>query len=228
PDGCTRKCEMFHYQNSENCLCGSEEEFKSQCLAGVCINYNDPAGCGCAADGSESQGYNNSDCLEDKSFAQLSECNEESGIKVEEGSCKCTSDYAPEGCKCARDDKIFDFTKSQCQKAKYESLQQCSNGNQVGETLCKCSEGNHPDGCICTNNHHPEQCICDYGDDNFDIMRCEAAKQVCTSENPDKPDGCTRKCEMFHYQNSENCLCGSEEEFKSQCLAGVCINYNDP
>ncbi|KAA6379503.1 MAG: hypothetical protein EZS28_024970 [Streblomastix strix] len=106
PSGCTPKCEKFHYQNSENCLCGTSDELASECQIGVCINYNDPEGCGCASVESDQQGYNNSDCLEDKSFSQLSECNEESGIKVEEGSCKCTNDYAPEGCKCARDDEL--------------------------------------------------------------------------------------------------------------------------
>ncbi|KAA6386743.1 MAG: hypothetical protein EZS28_017730, partial [Streblomastix strix] len=86
---------------------------------------------------------------------------------------------------------------------------------------CLCTQEHKSPGCICTEYRHPSQCICDTSDySQFDIISCEAAKQVCTSENPDTPDGCTRKCEMFHYQNSENCLCGSEEEFKSQCLAG--------
>ncbi|KAA6370938.1 MAG: hypothetical protein EZS28_033535, partial [Streblomastix strix] len=203
-------------------------ELVSECQIGVCINYNDPAGCGCASVESDQQGYNNSDCLEDKSFAQLSECNEGSGTKVEEGSCKCTSDYAPEGCKCARDDEVFNFKKSQCEKAKYQSLQNCSNGNSVGDRLCKCCEGNLPDGCICTNDYHPEQCICDSGSEEFDISRCTAAKDVCINENQDTPEGCTPKCEIYHYQNSENCLCGTSGELVSECQIGVCINYNDP
>ncbi|KAA6354653.1 MAG: hypothetical protein EZS28_049820, partial [Streblomastix strix] len=151
------------------CECQShDDERAGKSLSG----YNCPGYCndneyteGCACDSSK-ENYNQ--CIADKLYPTLRNCNEDDFESVQANTCKCKGTMSPSGCTCPRESSnLIDIPIDICQCVDNDVragiscpiTSECTD-DQINPK-CLCTYNHQGSGCICTQSIHPQECECD-------------------------------------------------------------------
>ncbi|KAA6354694.1 MAG: hypothetical protein EZS28_049779, partial [Streblomastix strix] len=208
------------------------------------IGYNCPSYCnnnqyseGCACDSSKDD-YDQ--CISDKVYPTLLDCDEDDGQSVQANTCKCKGIISPLGCTCPRDaSELSDIPILRCECVDNNDARggiSCPVSNECADDeinpKCLCTQEHQGSGCICTQSVHPQECECDsLGKSPFTISECRKTK-ICIDN--DIPSGCTcaaiaeirvNGCESNTTLCKELALESLKAENKSTCS---CYQYGDP